>query len=225
MRAILDIQHKGKPGKNDLGAAHDLDGDGVIEQFENEAELTPIYAEHAKRALELAGVDVVILDRGAYTTRHKKAGDLAAEWSGPVAYVACHLNKGRGDYGLVVHDYRSTGGNLLATRLRASLLKALRPEVRRVINGRTGPERRPATSASAAAWDQMPTTGGVQHWPRPWYTIRGIYDGPPNISGVCFEPCFMDSHADLVKVDGDGLERIGRALAAGLLDWFARRAH
>lgn len=224
MRAILDIQHKGKPGKNDLGAAHDIDGDGVVEQWEHEANLTPIYAEHARAALVAAGVDVVILDRGAYSTRHKKAAELAEEWTGPVAYVACHLNMGGGDYGLVVHDYRSTGGNLLASRLRSSLLKRLRPELRRVINGQTGPAERPSNEAHALAWDRMPRYAGEQHWPRAWYTIQGIYKGPANLSGVCFEPCFMDSQAELCDPEGEGLQRIGDALARGVLDWLKRRS-
>ncbi len=219
MIAFLDIQHKGKPGKNDLGAAHDLDGDGVIEACEHEANLTPIYAAEARRILEAAGVEVVMLERGAYSTRHRKAAELAEEHGGPAAYVACHLNAGGGDYGLVCPDYRSAGGARLATEVRRFLLKRCRPELRRVINGPTAPTERPSSSRHAEAWDRLPRHGGALRWPRAWSTIAGIYDGPANLSGVCFEPCFLDSpaHADLVTEQG--LERIGSALAAGLLSW------
>ena len=57
---ILDIQHAGKPGKYDLGASHDINNDGVIEQWEHEAKLTPIYARAAKAQLEKACVTGIL---------------------------------------------------------------------------------------------------------------------------------------------------------------------
>lgn len=176
---ILDLQHLGKPGKKDLGAAHDLDGDGLIEQGENEAELTPIYVEAAKAELEAAGAKVVVLKSGSYSSRWKQAAKLAKKVKGPVAYVACHLNKGGGNYGLVLHDSRSSGGERLAREVCAELQGAFsRPELERVLKA--------ATSKDSA------------DWPRPIHTIAGIYDGPANLSGVCFEPLFLDTHAELL---------------------------
>jgi len=220
MLAILDIQHAGKPGKNDLGASHDLDGDGVIGTMEHEAELTPIYAAAAREYLIKQGAAVVILTAGSYASRHKKASTLAKAHAGPVAYVACHLNAGGGDYSLVVHDYRSGTGATLATSLSRALRKRLKPlGVPRGFTGRTGPPSRPS-NPPGLLWDAMPTFEGSQMWPRAWVTLAGVYDGPVNISGVCFEPCFMDSHSELCGPDG--LEVIGRALAGGLLAYFAR---
>jgi hypothetical protein len=223
VKAILDIQHKGKPGKNDLGASHDLDGDGVIEAFEHEANLTPIYADAARRLLEQAGVEVVLLERGAYSTRHKRAAELADGHPGRVAYVACHLNAGGGDYGLVCHDYRSSAGNTLATSIRLALLKRGRPELRRVLTGATAPTERPTNERHGEAWDRLPRVGGALYWPRPFSTISGIYAGPANLSGVCFEPCFLDSPIHAPLVTEQGLERLGHALASGLLAWLVGR--
>ena len=39
MIVILDRQHYGKPGKNDLGAGADLNHDGKVESDEREARL------------------------------------------------------------------------------------------------------------------------------------------------------------------------------------------
>ena len=49
MVLILDRQHYGKPGQNDLGAGADLDGDGVVELDEREANLTLLYINAAKQ--------------------------------------------------------------------------------------------------------------------------------------------------------------------------------
>lgn len=182
---ILDIQHRGKPGKEDLGASHDFDGDGLVEQGENEAELTPLYAESAKAALEAAGVDVVVLDSGSYASRWKRAAALAKKVDGPVAYVACHLNAGAEPgkgYGLVCYDHRSSGGARMAREVGAELTRAFsRDELSRVIA-----DQRAATGQEGSGF------------PRAIHTIAGIYDGPGNLSGICFEPIFLDAHAELL---------------------------
>ncbi len=178
MLVILDLQHIGKPGKKDLGGAHDLDGDGLVEQGENEADLTPIYVEAAVETLQAQGIHTEVLSKGSYAERWKQAAKLANVVNGPVAYVACHLNMGEGDYGLVCFDDRSAGGARMAREIGAELTQAFsRPELRRVIS-----DPRAATS----------------NFPRALNTIKGIYKGPANLSGVCFEPLFLDSHATLL---------------------------
>lgn len=221
MIAILDIQHLGKPGKNDLGASHDIDGDGVVEAWEHEAKLTPIYVAEAERVLTAAGVDVVVLSSGWYSTRWKKAAKIARENPDQrVAYVACHLNA-RGDYGLVCYDYRSSGGAALASSCHLSMLREWsRPEVPRVFAEATAPEEEPKGSRDRARWRALPRYEGRLHWPRPWWTLHGIYDGPANLSGVCYEPLALQSHPQFMNERGLG--RVGRALAAGLLDWLQK---
>lgn len=221
MLAIFDIQHAGKPGRKDLGAAHDIDGDGTIEAFEHEARLTPIYAAAASAILEQRGVETATFRAGTYSERHKHAGEIARAHDGPVAYVACHLNMGGGDYSLCVSDYRSGGGAKLSEAMAKALEEHLAPAgVARSLTGVTGSQARPS-GRHGAAWDAMPKYQGAQHWPRPWSTVSGIYAGPGNLSGVCFEPVFMDSHAHLLCPDG--LSMIGLALADGLFAYLASR--
>ena len=196
---ILDIQHAGRRSKpGDLGASADLDRDGLVEAHEHEARLTPLYAQAAMDLAAAAGVPTLRIDGGEYSARHKMAIELAkSQPSRRWLYVACHLNAGGGNYGLVIADRRSTAGRV-AAGLIADVLSAL-PELSRTIAGTTAAEG--------------------SDWPRAWSTIDGIFAGPPNLSGICFEPCFMDTPAHLPLLTGDGLRRIGAALYHGASAW------
>ena len=198
MLVLLDRQHYGKPSprQKDRGVAVDLDGDGNIDAME--ANLTPSYIQAAREALEAAGHTVVLLDAGWYPDRHKAAiRQVRAAATGlPAAYVACHLNAGGGNYGLVLHDARSTGGEALANRVGDAMRRVFEEgELKRVL----------VKGASASEWTNA------------YNTIRGIYAGPGNLSGICFEPVFVDTHRGLL--DPEGLARIGAALASGLEAW------
>ena len=196
MIAIFDIQHRGKPGRRagEMGAGFDFDGDGVIEIHEQEAYLTPIYAGAASERLALAGEKVVFLEYGTYAERHAKAIQIARSTSEPVAYIACHLNAGGGDYGIILHDDRSVNGHRLSKHLAAALRAGF-------------PVPRVTTKGTAIAGT----------WKRAHTTIAGIYDGPENLTGVCYEPAFIDKHAHLLTPEG--LAAIGKALAEGVLAW------
>jgi hypothetical protein len=196
---IIDIQHAGRASRpNDLGASADLDGDGRVEVHEHEARLTPIYGMFARTKAEAGGVQVLWLEGGEYGWRHKAAIEVAKSqpdrrW----LYVACHLNAGKGDYGLVIADARSKAGQSAARHI-ADALDTL-PELRRVVVG--------TTAAEGSAW------------PRAWSTIDGIFAGPSNLSGICFEPCFIDRQEHRPLLTAEGLERIGAALVDGALAW------
>ncbi len=224
---VLDIQHAGKPSKKDLGASHDLDRDGIIEEHEHEARLTPIYAAAAKKILIAAGHFVKIETSGSYSARQKRTVKLAKDSGKAVAYVACHLNAGGGDYGLVCWDYRSDGGRMLSKMIGAELLLEFnRSELRRVYtfkDSQTAPRNRPSAAGEAHKWERLPRYHGDVLWPRPFPTISGVYKGPANLSGICFEPAFIDSHAALIT-SPFGLERMGRALALGLIQWLCWRS-
>ena len=77
MIVIFDRQHYGKPGKSDLGAGVDLDGDGKVETAEMEANLTPLYIHPARRLLEASGHSSYVFDNGWYADRHNRANALA----------------------------------------------------------------------------------------------------------------------------------------------------
>jgi len=198
MIVIFDRQHYGKPGKSDLGAGYDLDQDGNVELQEREANLTPLYIDPARKMLEGLGHTVHVLDAGWYSERHKQANAIAAATEEPVAYLACHINAGRGDYAVMIHDERSAGGKQLANNLTAALFDHNPPGIRRfLVRG---------ASASNA-------------WRRGFSTIRGIYAGPANISGVCVEPYFIDHPGHRVLASPEGGSALAEALVDGLIQW------
>ena len=199
MIAIFDRQHFGKPGRSDVGAAYDVDQDGHVEWQEQEIHLTPLYYEPAIEALTAAGHRCHLLDQGWYRDRHQLAIQISKRYPGqPTAYIACHVNAGRGDYAAGIHDWRSRGGARLAEAIAASLGDA----------GLPGVERSLVRSASR--------TNG---WRRGLSTIEGIIVGPAWLSGLCFEPYFLDNpdHAGCATPEGGAL--IGQALARGLIRW------
>ena len=197
MVLILDRQHYGKPDQDDLGAGADLDGDGVVELYEREANLTLIYINAAKELAEAEGHTVYILDYGWYSSRHEKAIEIAREHPDDMcAYIACHLNAGGGDYSLTLHDYRSRGGEKLAKAISLEM-SAQVPEIRRHLSQAASPEQ----------------------WTNGYYTIKGIYAGPGNLSGMCFEPVFMDNVDHQALLTDEGLTILGQALAEGCIAW------
>lgn len=207
--AILDIQHTGRASRpGDMGAGADLDHDGQVEPDEREVAIVRAYVDVARARLEGMGIEVLVLDQGEYSERHARAA--AAAEARPrrdrAAYVACHLNAGQGDYGLVLYDHRSTGGRRLAESVAWELGAQLRPPLRRVVT----------------SWTGAPTQSPP--YPRAWACLRGIYDGPAELVGVLVEPAFVDrpDHAPLTT--GDGPRRIGEALALGVSAWLAGRA-
>ena len=172
-----------------------MDGDGEID---HEIELTHKYITSAKAKLEDKGHFVHILESGWYGDRQTMANQIAKGNQGVhVAYIACHVNAGGGNYGSVFHDIRSVGGKNLAAEVGTALRLQFSSILARVIT--------PGTS--------------VTTWANAHSTIKGIWKGPGNISGVCFEPCFMDNPKHSSMLTDDGLCRIGQALTDGVLNW------
>ncbi len=190
---LLDIQHRGRPSRpGDRGARGPAGA---------EADLAPWYALACAERLAELGVPALLLGSGEYPDRHALARRLASAEDGPVAYAACHLNAGGGDYGLVGHDARSNGGAVLAKAV-AGPLSGL-PELSGV--------------RVVELWDDRAE-------PHPWRyrglaTLRGIYAGPARLSGVLLEPAFVDTPQHQPLLAPEGLERLGRALAEGLHAW------
>ncbi len=160
-----------------------------------EVDLTTGYLLAARRRLEAAGVRVLYIDAGHYSDRHARANEAARSFDGSAVYIAAHVNAGRGDYGAIFHDARSHRGALVALCLKDHLKAAL-PEAARV----------KVLGASDIGWTK-----------NAWHTIRRIYDGPANISGICLEPGFIDTPQHAALWTPEGLPRIGAALADGLL--------
>jgi len=198
MLVILDRQHGYKAGDQWIaGACADIDGDGVLEDWEQEARLTYRYIQYAAEYLIGKGHSVLIIDSGRYPTRHGQANARARLEDDRVAYVACHLNAGGGDYSLVLYDERSRGGETLA--------RAIQKHTETIV---ADYNKRKIRSCTTEAWKNG------------YYTIKGIYHGPNNLSGVCYEPLFMDNveHQKLLQTE-EGIKAIGIALADGCLAW------
>ena len=199
---IFDRQHYGKPDSDDMGAAYDLDHDGTIEDHEKEANLTPDYYLPAKRILTEKAHEVFILDSGWYSARHREARRLAMLYPNRICvYVAGHVNAGGGDYSLVISDGRSTQGKNLAREIARGMQLECIPGIDRSITRR----------GTTTAW-----TNGLN-------TIKGIYSGPANLSGVCFEPYFLDQPNHHYAATLEGGERIGTALAYGINTYIRNR--
>jgi len=201
MIVVFDRQHFGKPSGPDPGAQVDLNNDGQFGTGEQEANLTPFYYLAARRILEKLGHSAVVLDNGWYSSRHKKANAIArANPHQRVAYCACHINAGAGNYAAFIHDERSVGGKRLASVLAGAFADAKISGIRKSI-----------TRAGNA----------TNVWKRGYYTIKGIRSGPANISGVCLEPYFLDTEAHQHLTTGEGAQTVGEALANGLIRWGA----
>jgi len=204
MFVLFDHQHRGKPTRpDDVGAAVDLDGDGRIAADETEIWHTEgIISETQLALLQLSRPIVsALLCNGLYGRRHDQANGIAtrADRGDPFAYLACHVNAGRGDYGLIAYDYRSPRGQLLAELIGEQL-----------------------ANLSELSDVRVEPASPENDWSRAYHTIDGIYQGPRNICGICLEPFFLDTPAHRTLATVQGLRRIGYAVAAGLVAFFDR---
>jgi hypothetical protein len=193
---VLDRQHAGIPSKPwSRGAGFDLDGDGLVELWEQEANLTPFYIIAAERRLVEAGHQVICISDGRYSARHDRAKEYQAD-----VYIACHINAKGSDRGVAFYDKRSSLGKRLAGYLAASMKDHL-PEL--------------GTAIRMACYDDR--AEGTPWLVNPWATIRGVFDGKP--VGICYEPFMLDRESHRQLTTAEGLERVGHALADGIIDY------
>ena len=210
---LFDIQHAGRPDRpGDMGAAYDLDGDGVTgERGEREVDLVRAYVAAAAAYARSLGHTVTVLETGTYGQRHATAIRIArAAPEVEHVYLACHTNAGGGSYGLVRPDYRSAGGLAAAERLAASLRTL--PALSKV---RVEPLY-PSAAAAAADGRDVSDAGKVGWWTRGWGCIEGIWSGPANLCGVLVEPFFIDTARHKPLMTAPGLVTVGQALVRGV---------
>lgn len=181
--AILDRGH-GQKGQ------HDYFDPGVVAGALKEVDLAREYMITATDQLEHLGHKVVWLDSGTYDERHRSAiATAAAHRDLRTVYVQCHVNAGRGKYGVVEYDARSSWGRTAAACL-ADALDEL-PEV-----------------PTVHLWP-------LHKGQRGWVCIDDLYYSPTAL-GLLYEPGFIDSAAHATLWTREGLDRIGCALAEGL---------
>ena len=192
---ILDIGHAGKPRPKHLDQ-------GAVCGPRAEAVLAKAYVEAAAELCAERGIPCHVLQPPAegwsYVRRHAEAARLArgapsTRW----LYVQAHLNSAERDprYGLVGYDPRSGEGKRAAQNLANALERNLTAAI--------GKAR-----AEAAEGD----------WSRMLGTIEGIWDGPDNLCGVCYEPAFIQSD---LWAQPDAAARVALALVDGAAAWGA----
>lgn len=191
---VLDRQHVGKPGQNDMGAWGDFDKDAKTEVQELEAILTGFYGLYCEVRLRELGHNVISLSDGFYSERHKRACLYGAD-----AYIALHLNAGKGEYSSCFYDYRSTKGKLLADSIATEFKKKL-----------------PVSDALVRE------TKPDGQFPRPWGCINGVFSGKPVACLV--EPLFIDNfkHQQFLSSESN-IHMLGCTLAEGIHNWLQRQ--
>lgn len=188
MSPLLAILSNDHAGRN-AGAVHGLLREPV---------LVAAYMEAARDALEATGATVVFVERGRLAARQTAANDAGRAWlhehpAGLVVYVACHVNSFPASYGAIFHDAQSTLGAKVGEHVRGVLQEI--PELSRAI---------------------LRATPG-QSWGNAYNTIKDIYSGPARMTGLCFEPYFIDEPSHRPLTTPEGCTHVGQALAAGLL--------
>lgn len=194
MLVILDRQHSGQINRLDsLGAVADLDGSGEASIHEAEAFWTGYLSMSIELNLRQNDIHVIPISDGSYPERHSRVNEYAARYSGPVVYIALHLNAGGGDYGAMFYDHRSGAGADLSDHI-AEAMEANLPEIRTVKK----------IPCSPADWTK-----------NAYYTIKGV--GRP--VAICSEPLFIDCEQHQQLLTQDGIQRLGFAMAQGIKKW------
>ena len=194
MLVILDRQHSGQINRlTSIGAVADIDGDGEKSIHEAEAFYTGYLSMSIELNLRQNDIHVIPISDGSYQERHSRVNDYAARYTGPVVYIALHLNAGGGDYGAMFYDHRSGAGADLSDHI-AEAMEANLPEIRTVKK----------IPASPADWTK-----------NAYYTIKGV--GRP--VAICSEPLFIDCEQHQQLLTRDGIQRVGFAMALGIKKW------
>lgn len=179
---VVDVQHAGVPDSKDFrGAKVDIDKDGIVELWENEAELTPLYAAALTRECAVLGHKAVVEAYGFYDDRHKRVAELAALFPDKqFVYFAAHINAGGGKSASFFYDGRSVGGKRLA-EVTAEQFKTGFPELSGSNIFASYEKPQPGGGPGENEW-----RGDIsKHWTwGAWNTIKGIYTAPDNVCGI-----------------------------------------
>lgn len=192
---LLVLLSHGHAGRPDAPRSRGAVVDGLQER-----NLSLEYMRACQEVIESAGgacwmiADGTLPDRQARAVEHGEAW-IAGSDKRIVLYVACHLDVNGGHKrGIVFHDFRSTLGARVATHVRDSLC------------GVAGVGERKVIAAGPANWTK-----------RAYSTIKGIYQGPEGMAGICYEPLSLDCPEHRALIREGGLSKVGTSLGLGLL--------
>lgn len=198
MIVFIDRQHTGKPGRpGDRGASADLDGNGSVETWEQEAHWTGYLSIMLEAQLVAhPGIQVIPISDGTYLARHTRVNEYSKRYKDiPQIYLAMHLNSGMGDYGAMFYHHQSSEGHALARSICTGLTSFI-PEV---------PQFK-AIPAGPGEWTA-----------NAFNTIKGV--GRP--VAICSEPLFIDTHRNLVSVEG--FAKVSLGMSTGIINWMKTR--
>jgi N-acetylmuramoyl-L-alanine amidase len=193
LRVVVDVQHLYRPEKPlDRGAVYAL-ANGLRT---DEATATLIYAQAITQWLRARGAAVLTNDpaRGVLVGPYSTRNLFAAGWHAH-AYLACHLNSGGGDYGLMEHMTMNHGQGL-ATLIASRLAGAFPPIVTARARALSGTDR-----------------GAV--------CIREV---PAVTATVLCEPFFGDTLSHQPLLAAPQLQRIGWVIAKGVAEWWGAQS-
>lgn len=178
MKIALDIGHMGK-------TSNQLDR-GVIYKGARESDYALLYAVATKGHLEKHGHIVYLLCHGNYSARHQFCLDYNID-----LHMQCHLNAGKGQYGLIGMR-KNNDGQELADIILAQWKECL-PISKTVI---------------------LPIVKNNGKRTRGWPCVMS------EIPSLLLEPLFFDNdkHHELI-VNGDACIRIGKAITKAILQW------
>jgi hypothetical protein len=194
---LFDIQHFGKPGKEDMGAGVDTNKNAKIEIYEQEVYFTSLLAAALTLECYLNNVGFLLLNSGDYSVRHKNVREIAKMMpEESFLYCAGHMNAGKTSapyYGLVGHDTRSFNGKKIATLIASEWSKKGFVPDTRVI-------------------EVSPIDTGYKK--NIHNTIAGIFQGPNNVRAVCLELAFLE---DTKALTSEGLNAMAQSIVSAFI--------
>lgn len=194
MIVFIDRQHTGQPKRIEArGAAKDLDNSGKVETWETEAHWTGFLSIMLEAQLVAhPEIKVIPISDGSYLQRHTRVNEYSRMFPNvPQIYLAMHLNAGGGNYGSMFYHHQSSQGLALARAICTGLTSFL-PEI---------PDFK-AIKAQPGDWTK-----------NAYYTIKGV--GRP--VAICSEPLFIDTHSNLVTVEG--MAKVALGMSTGIISW------
>lgn len=190
LKVAIDVQHLYRSSHpNDRGTIYTLADRSHV----SEAESALIYSAALAGWLRERGAQVLENDpvRGIFVGYYSRRNRAAAAW-GAHAYLACHLNAGRGSYCLT--EWMAGGrGELLGQAISVALVRNF-----------------PAILSQKSV--------GLHHDERGAVCIERCSPVP----ALIVEPFFGDNPAQQGLLEAHQLMRIGEVIGVGVSDWWVR---
>lgn len=170
MRIGLTIGHAGRLSRiNDRGAYYN---------GQEEVSLVRRYTDELDKALRSLGHECIMFSDGQYSEQWLRVDNAKCD-----IYFNCHINAGKGNYGLFLYDYRSTEGKRLAENITLAFKEQIPTYAVRAL------PCRPDTNGTPRDGDFSEAFSCIQG-------VRAV--------ALCIEPYFIDSDTAKFFIDNPG---------------------